>query len=110
MRTKNLIRASEMIRTYLNPENGEEIFGLVMSLLKKHEDAKGVDYVVYFRNEAMDSSAFGRGTFSVVGPDVSIKTIDEAYLHHLYDLPSQRQYAVAHCLASDFIGEVWVSR
>lgn len=53
-------------------------------------------HVVKFENQAMDSSSLGASTFMVVGPHCTYKTPDDCKGRWLYDLPSQRQYAVAY--------------
>jgi hypothetical protein len=56
----------------------------------------GTTHLVVFENRQMDSSACGERTACVVGPSRTLTTLEAAYQHHLHDLPSQRQYPVAH--------------
>ena len=52
--------------------------------------------LVRFENLDFNSSQFGTQTIMCVGPTRTYKTIEECEGKHLYDLPSQRQYAVAY--------------
>ena len=49
--------------------------------------------LVCFENIDFGSSRFGDRTAMVVGDDCTYKTVEECEGRHLYDLPSQRQYA-----------------
>ena len=53
-------------------------------------------HVILFVNLDFSSSQMGRWTLVACGPDQFIGTPEEAEGHHLNDLPSQRQYAVAY--------------
>ena len=57
----------------------------------------GATHLVLFQNKALDSSAHGLCTALAVGPGHTRASLEEAYASHLNDLPSQRQYPIAHC-------------
>lgn len=54
-------------------------------------------HVVVFENHMLDSSEHGARTAMLVGPSNTYRTLDalgaDGSLKHLYDTPSQRQYA-----------------
>jgi len=54
---------------------------------------QGGEDVVMFRNGQLDSSNCGARSLTVVGPTRTYKTVAELEGQHLYDAPSQRQYA-----------------
>lgn len=54
-----------------------------------------VDGIVVFRNQQMDSSAFGHATFMIYGPHCTYNAPPEPNTF-INDLPSQREYAVAY--------------
>jgi hypothetical protein len=53
-------------------------------------------YAVVFLNMDFNSSQFGAWTVLPVGPDQTVKTLEECSRIWLNDLPSQRQYPVAY--------------
>lgn len=68
-----------------------EIHGALTSILQRED----VDGVVVFRNQQMDSSAFGHVTFMIYGPHCTYSAPPEPNTF-VNDLPSQREYAVAY--------------
>lgn len=57
----------------------------------------GATHLVLFQNQALDSSSHGLCSALAVGPGCTRASLEEAYAGHLNDLPSQRQYPIAHC-------------
>lgn len=83
------------VEEYLK-ESGAESLEPIRGALKHYQDGTAV---VIFRNQMMDSSAFGDSSSVVVGPSNTFKSVEECEGKWLKDLPSQRQHAYA-----------WISR
>ena len=60
--------------------------------------------VVRFQNVTLDSSSLGQTTYLKVGEGCTYAHIDDVSGHHLYDLPSQRQYPQEYCLGLATLG------
>jgi hypothetical protein len=78
----------EQLLQMFDPEVHDTIQRLAQS-----EDTTGL---VVFENLQMDSSQFSNRTAMVVGPTRTYKTVEACEGQHLYDLPSQRQYATCY--------------
>lgn len=63
-----------------------------LTRMLQHDDVNGI---VVFRNQQMDSSAFGHVTFMIYGPHCTYNAPPEPNTF-INDLPSQREYAVAY--------------
>jgi hypothetical protein len=57
----------------------------------------GATHLVLFQNQALDSANAGLCSALAIGPGCTRSSLEEAYAGHLNDLPSQRQYPIAHC-------------
>lgn len=64
-------------------------------IIDKFNDPE-TDGMICFMCQQMDSSRFGHTTAMVYGPNRTYKTVKEVEGHHLYDLPSQREYPISY--------------
>lgn len=62
----------------------------------------GITHLVMFECQLFDSSSFGNRTMLPIGPGRTFETLEAVQGKWLKDLPSQREYAVAHCPAGEF--------
>lgn len=57
-------------------------------------------HIVCYENQTFDGSEFGKRTALAVGPMNTRKTLADAD-HHIFDLPSQRQYPTVYWEVGD---------
>lgn len=69
----------------------------VHDALERIAKRRGATHLVLFQNQALDSANAGLCSALAIGPGCTRTSLEEAYAGHLNDLPSQRQYPIAHC-------------
>jgi hypothetical protein len=57
----------------------------------------GITHLVFFENQALDSSHLGESSVVAIGPENTFKSLADIEGKWLHDLPSQRQYPQFWC-------------